>query len=121
MPKTRYTWTAKAEQLAKELGLEERKAGTTALCGFEPVDGQTVAAWFAKGYIELEKAEQTTDIQIRAFYGEWQTVSKEKAKEFITNFMSRITTTSDFEKQCNLVDGRHLRGIATAELLGEVV
>lgn len=56
MKKPRYTWTEKAEQRAKFLGLEERKAGATAMFGFEPLDGGPVAiAWYAKGYIQIEE------------------------------------------------------------------
>lgn len=48
----RYIWTVKAEQRAKELGLEERKAEHEANCGNEPVSGQISIAWLNKGYIK---------------------------------------------------------------------
>lgn len=33
----KYAWTEKAENRAKELGLEERKAEIEAYCGYKPV------------------------------------------------------------------------------------
>lgn len=48
----KYLWTEKAEKRAKELGLEERKAGTVAMFGYEPLKGgMTATAWKKKGYI----------------------------------------------------------------------
>lgn len=55
---TIYVYTEKAENRAKELGLEERKAGSPATCGYDPVRGMTAKAWKEKGYIE-EKTIQT--------------------------------------------------------------
>lgn len=47
-----YIYTEKGEKRAKELGLEERKAGTTAMLGHEPLqDGITAQAWKEKGYV----------------------------------------------------------------------
>ena len=48
-----YVYTAKGEKRAKELGLDERKEGTCAMYGFEPVKGQIARAWLDKGYIRL--------------------------------------------------------------------
>lgn len=49
----RFVYTEKAEQRAKELGLEERKAGTTAMYGVKPLrDGDTARAWKKKGYVK---------------------------------------------------------------------
>lgn len=48
----KYYYTDKAEKRAKELGLEERKAGTVAMFGHMPLqDGMTAEAWKKKGYI----------------------------------------------------------------------
>lgn len=48
----RYVYTKKAELRAKELELEERKEGTTAMYGYKPLEGGPIAnAWLAKGYI----------------------------------------------------------------------
>ena len=52
-----YVYTKKAEERAKELGLEPRTAGTTAMCGHKPVDGMIAQAWLAKGYI-VEKDDK---------------------------------------------------------------
>jgi hypothetical protein len=49
-----YLWTEKAEQRAKALSLEERKAGTQAMYGREPLlPGQISAAWLELGYITI--------------------------------------------------------------------
>lgn len=47
-----YVWTKKAEKRAEELGLETRKAGDIAMCGYSPVSGLTAMAWLESGYIE---------------------------------------------------------------------
>lgn len=48
----RYVYTEKAEKRAKELGLEERKAGSVAMLGHEPLQCGVIAeAWKKKGYI----------------------------------------------------------------------
>lgn len=48
----KYVYTEKAEKRAKELGLEERKAGTVAMFGHQPLTGGMIAqAWKKKGYI----------------------------------------------------------------------
>lgn len=47
-----YIWTQKAEDKARALGLEERKAGTTACLGCKPLEpGEVANAWIAKGYV----------------------------------------------------------------------
>lgn len=49
----KYVYTEKAEKRAKELGLEPRTAGTTAMFGYKPIDGGPIAqAWLEKSYIE---------------------------------------------------------------------
>lgn len=49
----KYIYTEKAEKRAKNLGLEERKAGAVAMLGHQPLtDGETARAWKKKGYIE---------------------------------------------------------------------
>ena len=47
-----YVWTEKAEQLAKEKGLEERKARTAARFGPDDLQsGQTAQAWIDDGFV----------------------------------------------------------------------
>lgn len=47
-----FYWTKKAEERARALGLEERKAGTISMFGKRPImDGTTATAWKKKGYI----------------------------------------------------------------------
>ena len=48
-----YVYTKKAEMKAKELGLDERKEGAIAHCGYTPVRllGLLKTAWLEKGYI----------------------------------------------------------------------
>lgn len=49
---TKYIYTEKAEQEAKRLGLEERKAGTVAMFGHKPLEsGMTATAWKKSGYV----------------------------------------------------------------------
>ncbi len=48
----KYVFTEKAEKRAKELGLEERKAGAVAMFGGKPLDGGVIAtAWKKRGYV----------------------------------------------------------------------
>lgn len=48
----KYVYTKKAESRAKELGLEERKAGAPAMFGRKPLQGgPTAEAWKKKGYV----------------------------------------------------------------------
>lgn len=48
----RYVYTKKGEKIAKELGLDERKAGTVAMFGGKILkSGLTAKAWKEKGYI----------------------------------------------------------------------
>ena len=47
-----YVYTKKAEERAKELGVEPRTAGTIAFFGDQPITGGMLAeAWKEKGYI----------------------------------------------------------------------
>lgn len=48
----KYVFTEKAEKRAKELGLEERKAGMVAMFGGKPLDSGAIAtAWKKRGYV----------------------------------------------------------------------
>lgn len=48
----KFYWTKKAEERARALGLEERKAGTLAMFGGRPLmNGMTATAWKKKGYV----------------------------------------------------------------------
>jgi len=54
MHNTKYVWTKKAEDMAKELNLEERKEGQEAKMGYSTLKyGQTACSWYAKGYIAI--------------------------------------------------------------------
>lgn len=53
-----YVYTTKAEKRAEEIGVEPRRAGTIALCGWKPVDGLIASAWVRKGYIYEVEAER---------------------------------------------------------------
>ena len=57
-------------------------------------------------------------IKIRAFFGDWKEVDKERAKRFIKHFMAGIVSTSDIDKKIAMVEGKHLQGITVRELLG---
>ena len=54
----KYIWTAKAEIRARELGLEERKEGMPAVCGYGIVGGQTAQAWPRMWYIQEAKGNE---------------------------------------------------------------
>jgi hypothetical protein len=58
MMKMTYIYTQMGENKAKELGFSERKAGTVAYCGSDPVTGLTAKAWEQKGYI-TKKGDRT--------------------------------------------------------------
>ena len=49
-----YVWTKKAEDMARELNLEERKEGTQATCGGTDIKefGGIRLAWLTSGYIK---------------------------------------------------------------------
>jgi hypothetical protein len=49
-----YKWTKKAEDRAKEIGVEARPEGIEAWCGNHPVSGQIAQAWLELGYIKGE-------------------------------------------------------------------
>lgn len=52
-----YVYTTKAEKRAEEIGVEPRRAGTIAMCGWKAVSGMTAMAWKKKGYIYEVKME----------------------------------------------------------------
>ena len=55
-----YVYTEKGEKRAKELHLDERKAGNMAFCGYEPLHivGSDIAkGWLARGYVEVKEVE----------------------------------------------------------------
>jgi hypothetical protein len=57
-------------------------------------------------------------IYIKAWFGDWQEVERNKAKEFVQHFISKIQTGGSFARKASLIDGRHLKGVTTKELLG---
>lgn len=46
-----YIYTEKAQRRAEEIGVEPRRAGTIAMCGWRAVSGLVALAWKEKGYI----------------------------------------------------------------------
>lgn len=46
-----WVWTKKAEDRAKELGLEERKEGTPAYMGYLQLGMLAPESWVIKGYV----------------------------------------------------------------------
>lgn len=59
MSKPIYVYTPKGEAQGKLLGFPDRKAGTIAMGGYQPVEGQIAAAWREKGYIEDSETHLT--------------------------------------------------------------
>jgi hypothetical protein len=47
-----WVWTQKAEDFAKERGLEERKAGTPAYIGYSPLGQYAPHKWVELGYVK---------------------------------------------------------------------
>lgn len=56
-------------------------------------------------------------IYIKAWFGDWQEVDQNKAKEFVQHFIGNIQTGGSFARQASLIDGKHLMGVTTRELL----
>ena len=56
-------------------------------------------------------------IYIKAHFGDWREVSKEKARDFIKGFRSRIQAVAEEDK--NSVCQKHVKGITVEELLKE--
>ena len=46
-----YIYTDKGQRRAEEIGVEPRRSGTVAMCGWQAVDGLIALAWMKKGYI----------------------------------------------------------------------
>lgn len=59
-------------------------------------------------------------IQIRAFFGDWKTVDKAKAKHFVIGIMSGMLAVSTPEKRAAIVEERHLHGITVKELMEDM-
>lgn len=57
-----WVWTAKAEQRANELGLDERKENTPAQLGFNKLGQYAPEAWVKDGYVK----EQTHSTEVKA-------------------------------------------------------
>lgn len=52
-----YIYTEKAQKRAEEIGVEPRRIGTVAMCGWKAVDGLTAKSWEKKGYVYEVKQE----------------------------------------------------------------
>jgi len=51
-----YVYTKKAEERAKEIGVEPRIAGEQAMFGHKPLEyGPIALAWAEKGYVEWKE------------------------------------------------------------------
>lgn len=57
-----------------------------------------------------------TEIKIRGFFGDWNTVTKEKAKSFVRMFYDNIVI-GDHDYKVRLIEQRHLSGITYNELM----
>ena len=77
----------------------------------------TVESYIEAVILQMNVNEDSdVGIQIRAFFGDWKTVNKDVAKQFVISFMSRITTSSNVEKRMELTN-RHIKGITVQALL----
>jgi hypothetical protein len=56
-------------------------------------------------------------IKIKTYFGEWKTVQKDQAVNFISHMLEGITKTSDRNEKIKLIEGKHLQGITVNELL----
>ena len=54
-------------------------------------------------------------IEIRGFFSDWHEVSKEQAKEYVSDIMKRMTALKKSE-QIAFVEEKRLRGITVKEL-----
>ena len=55
-------------------------------------------------------------IQIKAYFGDWKTVSKEQAKDFVKTMMKGMQAVPEAKKPA-IIEEKHLRGISVKELL----
>ena len=57
-------------------------------------------------------------IEIRGFFSDWHEVSKEQAKEYVSNLMQRMTALKKSE-QIAFIEEKRLRGISVKDLLSD--
>lgn len=55
------------------------------------------------------------NIQIKSFFGDWQKVDKEKAKNFIKHLLDKATISGSY----NYIEENFLKGITIKELLSK--
>lgn len=55
-------------------------------------------------------------IYIKAYYGEWEPVSKEEAKRFCNFLMSGMQAVRGREAKIKIINERHLKGITYEQL-----
>ena len=52
-----YIYTEKVQKRAEEIGVEPRRTGTVAMCGWKAVDGLIAKSWEKKDYVYEVKQE----------------------------------------------------------------
>ena len=57
-------------------------------------------------------------IEIRGFFTDWHEVSKEQAREYVSDIMKRMTALKKSE-QIEFIELKRLRGITVKELLSD--
>jgi hypothetical protein len=57
-------------------------------------------------------------IQVRAFFGKWVSVDRERAASFARQMMSGFSAIRDVDNKYKRLDNYHLKGIGARELLG---
>lgn len=56
-------------------------------------------------------------IQIKAFFGDWKSADKDHAKRFVKHMIQGMVAVSDYSERARIIEQKHLRGIAVAELM----
>lgn len=64
----------------------------------------------------LKKDAVMDSIQIKSHFGDWKTVSKEQAKDFVKTIMKGMNAVPE-AKKAEIIEEKHLHGITVKELL----
>ena len=71
----------------------------------------------AKEYASARRRNSdATPIQIKSYFGNWKTVPKEQAKDFVKIMMKGMNAVPEAKKPA-IIEEKHLRGISVKELL----
>ena len=71
----------------------------------------------AKEYASARRRNSdAAPIQIKSHFGDWKTVSKEQAKDFVKTMMKGMNAVPE-AKKAEIIEEKHLRGITVKELL----